>query len=128
MIVPSQYGLDLEGKIRGGEINLSPNPKRIPTSNSSEFKVPFSYVDINGHMNNARYFDLADDLIPAAKEGLMPKNINVRYQVEALEDEVLEVSWGYLPDETKSETSSAGSYYITCDSDSGNHLKMQLQY
>lgn len=128
MITPERYGIVLEGKRTGNEVNLSPNPKSIETAHSTEFKVPFSYIDINCHMNNARYFDVTDDILPAAKEGLMPKLISVRYQAEALEGDVINVNWGFLPDETNSETPNAGRYYITCDSASGNNLKMQMNY
>ena len=44
--------------------------------------MPFSYVDMNGHMNNTRYFDLADNLSPAALAGRDPKRILVEYSAE----------------------------------------------
>lgn len=30
---------------------------------SGTFTVPYSYIDLNGHMNNTRYFDLAEDVM-----------------------------------------------------------------
>ena len=33
------------------------------------FTVPYSFVDLNGHMNNTRYFDLAEDMIFSLEGG-----------------------------------------------------------
>ena len=31
--------------------------------------MPYSFVDLNGHMNNTRYFDLAEDMIFSLEGG-----------------------------------------------------------
>ena len=128
MIIPSDYDLMFDSVNTGNEISMRPNPKSIETTHHTEFTVPFSYIDSNRHMNSALCLDLVEDIIPAAKEGLSPKMINIRYQTEALEATVLNISWGHLSDETKSEIPHAGTYYMTCDSASGNHFKIQAEY
>ena len=58
----------------------------------TDFTVPFSYVDLNGHMNNTRYFDLAEDLTPAAREGRDLREIAVEYAAEARLSDTLRVT------------------------------------
>ena len=56
--------------------------------------MPFSYVDLNGHMNNTRYFDLAEDHIPAAAEGRRLKAVSTEYTAEARFRDALTLRWG----------------------------------
>ena len=63
------------------------------------FTVPFSYVDLNGHMNNTRYFDLMEDCIPAAAEGKRLKSISTEYTSEVCLGDVLSLRWGAQEEE-----------------------------
>ncbi len=56
--------------------------------------MPFSYVDLNGHMNNTRYFDLAEDHIPAAAEGRRLLSVSTEYTAEARFRDALTLRWG----------------------------------
>ena len=52
--------------------------------------MPYSYVDLNGHMNNTRYFDLAQDLMPDALRSAKVQEILTEYTGEAkLGEEIL---------------------------------------
>ncbi|MBR0207275.1 MAG: hypothetical protein IJQ43_00080 [Oscillospiraceae bacterium] len=82
-LVPSaQSGIDFSFDRRGCEISLPSPPRSFFTDKSVSFTVPFSYVDMNGHMNNTRYFDLADNLSPSALAGRDPIRILVEYSAE----------------------------------------------
>jgi len=94
MAFPDRYGVEIEGVETGQEIALPSAIARMQTGSTTPFKVPFSYVDLNGHMNNTRYFDLAEDLIPAAAEGRALKSIATEYSSEARFGAELEISWG----------------------------------
>ena len=83
MIFPEKYGVVVEGVVTGEEIALPSAPKRMDCTASRPFTVPYSYVDLNGHMNNTRYFDLAEDRIEAAAEGRPLRSIAVEYANEA---------------------------------------------
>ena len=107
MIFPEKYGIAIEGVTTGEEISLPSAPARLDCTDSVPFTVPFSYVDINGHMNNARYFDLAEDCIPAAAKGEALKSIQIEYVSEARFGETFTVSWGC----------EDGSYYVTGEGD-----------
>ena len=83
MVFPDRYGIVIEGEKAGNEIALPSPPLRAKEGTVSSFTVPYSYVDLNGHMNNTRYFDLAEDRIPAAAEGRFLRSISVEYANEA---------------------------------------------
>ena len=82
LVSSSQSGIDFSFEKRGFEIPLPSPPRSFFTDQSVSFTVPFSYVDMNGHMNNTRYFDLADNLSPAALAGRDPVRILVEYSSE----------------------------------------------
>ena len=94
MVFPERYGVEIEGVVTGEEIALPSAPRRMDCTESRPFTVPYSYVDLNGHMNNTRYFDLAEDCIPAAAEGKMLRRIQTEYVSEARFGESFTVSWG----------------------------------
>ena len=94
MVFPDRYGVVIEGEKTGGEIALPSPPLRAKEGQTSAFTVPYSYVDLNGHMNNTRYFDLAEDCIPAAAEGRALTRIQTEYVSEARYLETFTVSWG----------------------------------
>jgi acyl-ACP thioesterase len=94
MVFPERYGVEIEGITTGEEIALPSAPKRMECTESRPFTVPYSYVDLNGHMNNTRYFDLAEDCIPAAAAGRQLRRIQTEYVSEARFGESFTVSWG----------------------------------
>jgi acyl-ACP thioesterase len=83
MVFPDRYGVVIEGEKTGREIALPSPPPRAKEGPVSAFTVPYSYVDLNGHMNNTRYFDLAEDRIKSAAEGRPLRSIAVEYANEA---------------------------------------------
>ena len=56
------------------------------------FTVPYSYTDLNGHMNNARYFDLAQDYMPVSMRGRTPARVSAEYIGEASIDETVSLT------------------------------------
>lgn len=94
VVFPERYGVEIEGVETGEEIALPSAPRRMDCTKSRPFTVPYSYVDLNGHMNNTRYFDLAEDCIPAAAEGRALRSIRTEYVSEARFGESFTVSWG----------------------------------
>ena len=94
LVPSSRSGIEFSFEKRGVEIALPSPPRVFSTDRSLSFSVPFSYVDMNGHMNNTRYFDLADNLSPAAAEGRDPKRILVEYSSELRLAEKYELFYG----------------------------------
>ena len=93
MLSTEQFGHEIIDMTCGQEIALPGAPKKAAAENLSSFTVPYSYLDQNGHMNNTRYFDLAEDIIPAPLEGKRLKTISSRYAAEARLGDVIELQW-----------------------------------
>lgn len=65
MIMPEDYDISIPARPGSEEIYIQAVvlPKNAEPSDVKRLKVGFSQVDINGHMNNTRYFDLVDDML-----------------------------------------------------------------
>ena len=94
MVFPDRWNIVIPGEKREDELPLPSAPARLPLSGERLFPVPFSYVDLNGHMNNTRYFDLMEDCIPAASEGRRLRRIRTEYTGEARLGDMLSLRWG----------------------------------
>ena len=99
VVFPEKYGVTIDGIVTGEEIHLPGTVSAAETACSRDFVVPYSFVDLNGHMNNTRYFDLAEDCIyagwlhaGAAAEPQL-KSVRTEYQNEARLDETLHLRW-----------------------------------
>ena len=74
-------------------------------------------MDLNGHMNNTRYFDLVEDSVGLAAEGRELMGISTEYSSEARLGETLRLSWNRAEDEV----------YITGESEKPV-FRMTLRY
>ena len=61
LVYPASHGITIPGTVTGKEIPLPSRIRGREPEKTAVFTVPYSYLDLNGHMNNARYFDLASD-------------------------------------------------------------------
>ena len=104
MVFPDRYGVRIDGVVTGHEIALPSPPRRAEGEDRLSFTVPFSYVDLNGHMNNTRYFDLADDFLPPASEGRALRELTVEYANEARLGETINVT---------RERAEDGAFYLS---------------
>ena len=91
MVFPDRYGVTIDGVVTGNEIPL-PSPPKKAAGEASSFTVPFSYVDLNGHMNNTHYFDLAEDLLAPAAAGRELRALETEYASEARLGDTLTVT------------------------------------
>lgn len=64
IVFPESYDIYIKETTTGNELPMPGRIRRQDTDTASVFTVPYSYVDLNGHMNNARYYDLAVDSMP----------------------------------------------------------------
>ena len=99
MILPAKSGLSVPGTVRGNE--LAP-PTALPSkvmANHRSRSVCFTDLDRNGHMNNTRYMDWIDDLLPSAfHEEHTAKEFTVCYLSETREGQNLDLHWDFLED------------------------------
>ena len=86
VVFPEEHGIQIKGVRTGREIALPAAPKPPKTEETQSFTVPYSYVDLNGHMGNTRYFDLAEDRMPPALRKKKLIGVRTEYAREALAD------------------------------------------
>lgn len=94
MVLPGKSGVEVNGILRGTELA---SPHSIPQkelANSISRQVGYTELDRNGHMNNTRYLDWVDDLLPSSFHGENPvREFTVCYLSEATEGQQLTLNW-----------------------------------
>ena len=99
MVLPGKSGISVAGTLRGNELAA---PNALPAKNLLNHRnrtVSFTDLDRNGHMNNTRYLDWIDDLIPSAfHQEHDLKELTVCYLSEAREGQTLSMQWGFQED------------------------------
>ena len=94
MILPGKSGVTVEGILQGGEL---PTPGSLPAAdlpNCLYRTVGYAELDRNLHMNNTRYLDWVDDLLPSRFHKEHPAAaITVCYLAETLEGQELALRW-----------------------------------
>ena len=101
MILPGKSGISVPGTLRGMELAAPGSlvPKELHSCRQRT--VCFTDLDRNGHMNNTKYMDWIDDLLPAAfHQGHEVKEFTVCYLSEAREGQVLDLHWDFLEEGT----------------------------
>lgn len=94
LVFPDEHKISVKGEITGNETALPTAAALAEWKDQTDFCVPYSYVDLNGHMNNVRYFDLTDDLLGLSAKGFVPSEIKSVYSNEAKYGENITVKWG----------------------------------
>lgn len=117
IVSPAQYGISLPGEVTGYEVPIPWRIEEKETDHSQLFTVPYSYVDMNGHMNNARYFDLAEDCVPAAYEGRKLIEMRCEYHRELLSGQTVRIDSGC----------SGGEFYL-CGGDEKPYFRLSMKY
>ena len=118
VVFPEQYGIRIRGVHTGREIALPTAPKMPQNGETGTFTVPYSYVDLNGHMNNTRYFDLAEDRMPEALRARRIVRVQTEYAKEARQGETITLT---------SDATEDG--YLLCGTQDGARLfRLSLAY
>lgn len=107
LVFPETYDIHVEDMSKGRDIALPMRIKKRDASSLGTFTVPFSYTDLNGHMNNARYLDLAADRMPQHIRGAAPFRLRIEYIEECRYEETLNLS----------ASGDAHSWYFTGETD-----------
>ena len=93
MADPDAHGVVIEGVETGEEIKL-PMPIRFQEcDHEASFTVPFSYCDLNGHMNNTRYLDVVEDHLAGPANGRELAAISAEYMSEIRLGDLVDLKW-----------------------------------
>lgn len=97
MILPGKSGIEVAGTLRGMELDTPGGLVAKALQNHRSRQVCFTDLDRNGHMNNTKYMDWIDDLLPSAfHEQHSPAEFTVCYLSESREGQILDMSWDFL--------------------------------
>ena len=94
MILPRRSGVDVQGLLTGAELMIPGSLSPHNFSAAKTRRVGYTDLDRNGHMNNTRYLEWMDDLLPSAfHREHIPAEFTVCYHSEAREGQELHMSW-----------------------------------
>ena len=99
MILPGKSGISVVGTVRGNELESPTGLIARPLGSRRERTVCFTDLDRNGHMNNTRYLDWIDDLLPSLFHAQhTAKEFTICYLSEAREGQQLRMQWDLMED------------------------------
>lgn len=99
MVLPGKSGVDLTGTLRGCELALPSSIVPKALENTVVRQVGYTELDRNGHMNNTRYMDWIDDLLPSDFHKQHPiKGFTLCYLSEATENQQINLDWQLTED------------------------------
>lgn len=97
MILPGKSGISVMGSVRGNELAPPGSLTPKPLVNHRQRSVCFSDLDRNGHMNNTKYLEWIDDLLPSQfHRDHTLKEMTICYLSEAWEGQTLDLHWDFL--------------------------------
>lgn len=94
MAEPEGRGIVFQTEKTGLEPPRPSAPEKIATDREFRFTVSDQVLDINDHMNNTRYFDVAEDCLGSDAEGLALKRVRAAFLSEARAGDELLISRG----------------------------------
>lgn len=94
MVLPGKSGIALTGTVRGNELSAPGSIAPKALENTVCRKVGFTELDRNGHMNNTRYLEWLDDLLPSLFHKEHPvQAFTLCYLSEAREGETIRLNY-----------------------------------
>ncbi len=111
-IFPQKEGITVPGEITGNEISLPSGIRSLPVEQKKHFTVPYSHTDINGHMNNIRYVDECENIIPDTASTHRLEEIAIEYSHETRLGEEMDISLG-RKDQTFFFSGDGASHYFS---------------
>ncbi len=94
MVLPGKSGVEVSGTLTGGELAVPHSLAPKALCNTVARTVTYTCLDRNGHMNNTRYLDWVEDLLPSAfHKDHTPKELVICYANEAREAQILNLDW-----------------------------------
>ena len=94
MVLPAKSGFSFSGTLQGNELAVPTSLLPKTYENRCSRTVRFTDLDINGHMNNTRYFDWMFDVLPSSfHANHTMKELTICYLAEAREGQTLDMNW-----------------------------------
>ena len=94
MVLPGKSGVTVNGCLTGSELALPRSILATPMGNREVRRVTYSCLDRNNHMNNTKYLDWVDDLLPSGfHKNHEPREFVICYHAEAREGQQIQMDW-----------------------------------
>jgi acyl-ACP thioesterase len=94
MVLPGKSGVVVNGLLRGCELQTPSSLIGRDMGEAELRTVRFTDLDINGHMNNCRYLDWVEDLLPMAFHAAHEiREFTLCYMSEVTENEQVALHW-----------------------------------
>ncbi len=94
MVLPGKSGVQVSGLLRGCELQTPSSMLPKEMGEMEERIVRYTDLDINGHMNNCRYLDWVEDLLPSAFHAHHEiREFTLCYMSEVREKEPVTLHW-----------------------------------
>lgn len=94
MVLPGKSGVTVNGSLTGSELALPHSIIPKPMTNQGIHTVTYSCLDRNSHMNNTKYLDWVDDLLPSSfHNGHTAREFIICYHNEARESQQIFLDW-----------------------------------
>ena len=97
MVLPGKSDVTVNGQLTGTELAVPHSMVPMVLENSTCRRVGYTELDLNGHMNNTRYLDWVDDLLPSAFHQSHPvREFTICYHTEAREGQEISMDYQLL--------------------------------
>lgn len=93
MVLPVRSGVEVPGILRGCEIDPPGSLPPVDHENIALWTVEQADLDVNGHVNNARYLDHAETLLGSFRAEHTPKEVTVCYLAECRLGQSVSLNW-----------------------------------
>ena len=94
MVLPGKSGVDVTGTLKGTELASPRSLAPAAAGHTERRAVTYSCLDRNGHMNNTRYLDWVDDLLPSQfHRSHSAREFLICYLNEAMEGQQIHLNW-----------------------------------
>lgn len=93
MVLPGKSGIDVSGVLQGGEPDMPSSLHPDLRDNTHMWTVSRQDLDINGHVNNAKYLKHAENLSGDYRKDHMPAEVVVCYNAEARLGQEIQLNW-----------------------------------
>ena len=94
MVLPGKSGVDVTGTLKGTELASPRSLAPAAAGHTERRTVTYSCLDRNGHMNNTRYLDWVDDLLPSQfHSSHSAREFLICYLNEAMEGQQIHLNW-----------------------------------
>ena len=117
IVFPEKHGISIDGQATGDEIPLPSSIRKAELRPCRSFTVPYSFVDLNGHMNNTRYLDLAEDCIHEEVQGRELTALRMEFVREVRLGDTIELSCG-----------RDGERWLVCGGREKTNFRIELSY